>query len=62
MLILGFVWLGLLVNELIWNLSSALEWLNTAIRIVFIHALREEISALREEIKSLTGKFAARSL
>jgi voltage-gated potassium channel len=31
MLVLGFVWLGLLVYEFVWNLSPALEWLGTAI-------------------------------
>jgi voltage-gated potassium channel len=36
MLVLGFVWLGLLVYEFVWNLSPALEWLGTAIYIVFI--------------------------
>ncbi|MBA2736356.1 MAG: potassium channel family protein [Pyrinomonadaceae bacterium] len=36
MLILGFVWLGLLVYELIWNLSPALEWFGTVIWIIFI--------------------------
>lgn len=36
MLILGFVWLGLLVYEFIWNLSPALEFLGTIIWIVFI--------------------------
>jgi voltage-gated potassium channel len=36
MLILGFVWLALLIYEFIWNLSPALEWLGTAIRIIFI--------------------------
>src|SRR4051812_24831531 len=36
MLILGFVWLALLVYELIWNLSPALELLGTIIWIIFI--------------------------
>lgn len=36
MLILGFVWLALLVYELIWTLSPMLEWLGTAIWIIFI--------------------------
>lgn len=36
LLILGFVWLGLLVYELIWNLSPALELLGTVIWIIFI--------------------------
>ncbi len=36
MLVLGFVWLGLLIYEFVWNLSPVLEWLGTAIRIVFI--------------------------
>jgi len=36
MLVLGFVWLVLLVIELTGNLSPALEWLGTAIYIIFI--------------------------
>ena len=36
LLILGFVWLALLVYELIWNLSPALELLGTIIWIIFI--------------------------
>ena len=36
MLILGFVWLGLLIYELIWSLPPALEWLGSAIWIIFI--------------------------
>lgn len=36
MLILGFVWLALLVYELIWNLSPALELAGTIIWIIFI--------------------------
>ncbi len=36
MLILGFVWLVLLVIELTGNLSPALEWLGTAIYVIFI--------------------------
>jgi len=36
MLILGFVWLGLLIYELIWSLSPALELVGTIIWIIFI--------------------------
>jgi voltage-gated potassium channel len=36
MVVLGFVWLALLIYEFIWNLSPALEWLGTAIWIIFI--------------------------
>lgn len=36
MLILGFVWLALLIYELIWNLSPALEIAGTIIWIIFI--------------------------
>ncbi len=36
LLILGFVWLLLLVYELIWNLSPALELLGTVIWVIFI--------------------------
>ncbi|MEO6589398.1 MAG: ion transporter [Pyrinomonadaceae bacterium] len=36
LLILGFVWLALLVYELVWNLSHALELLGTVIWIIFI--------------------------
>ena len=36
LLILGFVWLGLLVYELIWNLSPLLELFVTAIWVIFI--------------------------
>jgi voltage-gated potassium channel len=36
MLILGFVWLALLVYELIWNLSPALELAGTIIWMIFI--------------------------
>lgn len=36
MLVLGFVWLALLVYELIWNLSPALELAATTIWIIFI--------------------------
>ena len=36
MLILGFVWLALLVYELIWNLSPALEIVGTIIWMIFI--------------------------
>ncbi len=36
MLILGFVWLALLVYELVWNLSPALEITGTIIWIIFI--------------------------
>lgn len=36
LLVLGFVWLGLLVYELIWSLSPALEWLGVIIWIIFI--------------------------
>ena len=35
-MILGFVWLALLIYELIWNLSPALELLGTVIWIIFI--------------------------
>ncbi len=36
LLILGFVWLGLLIYELIWNLSPLLELIGTVIWIIFI--------------------------
>ncbi|MCU1287825.1 MAG: ion transporter [Acidobacteria bacterium] len=36
MLVLGFVWLGLLIYEFIWNLSPALEMIGTIIWIIFI--------------------------
>jgi voltage-gated potassium channel len=36
LLILGFVWLALLVYELIWNLTPALEVLGTIVWIIFI--------------------------
>ena len=36
MLVLGFAWLALLVYELIWNLSPALELFGTIIWIIFI--------------------------
>ncbi|MEJ7862464.1 MAG: ion transporter [Pyrinomonadaceae bacterium] len=36
MLILGFVWLGLLIYEFIWNLPPALELTGTIIWIIFI--------------------------
>ena len=36
LLILGFVWLALLIYELIWNLSPALELLGTIIWMIFI--------------------------
>lgn len=36
LLILGFVWLALLVYELVWNLTPALELLGTAIWVIFI--------------------------
>jgi len=36
MLILGFVWLALLIYEFIWTLPPLLEWLGTAIWIIFI--------------------------
>jgi len=36
LLILGFVWLGLLIYELIGNLSPLLELIGTAIWIIFI--------------------------
>ena len=36
MLVLGFVWLGLLIYEFIWTLSPALELLGTIIWIIFI--------------------------
>jgi voltage-gated potassium channel len=36
LLILGFVWLALLIYELIWNLSPELELLGTVIWIIFI--------------------------
>jgi voltage-gated potassium channel len=36
MLILGFVWLGLLIYEFIWSLSPALEMFGTIIWIIFI--------------------------
>jgi voltage-gated potassium channel len=36
MMILGFAWLALLVYELIWNLSPALEFAVTVIWIIFI--------------------------
>lgn len=36
LLILGFVWLGLLIYELIWNLSPLLELFGTVIWIIFI--------------------------
>lgn len=36
MLILGFVWLALLVYELVWNLSPALELVGTIVWMVFI--------------------------
>ena len=36
LLILGFVWLALLIYELVWNLSPALELLGTIIWIIFI--------------------------
>ena len=36
LLVLGFVWLALLIYELIWNLSPALELIGTIIWIIFI--------------------------
>lgn len=36
MLVLGFLWLGLLIYELVWNLSPALELAGTIIWIIFI--------------------------
>ncbi len=36
MLILGFVWLGLLIYELVWHLSPALELAGTIVWIIFI--------------------------
>jgi voltage-gated potassium channel len=36
MLVLGFVWLGLLIAEFIWGLSPFLEWLGLAIWGIFI--------------------------
>lgn len=36
LLILGFVWLALLIYELIWSLSPALEFIGTLIWIIFI--------------------------
>lgn len=36
MLVFGFVWLALLVYELIWNLSPALELFGTIIWVIFI--------------------------
>ncbi len=36
LLVLGFVWLALLVYELLWNLSPVLELLGTVIWIIFI--------------------------
>lgn len=36
MIILGFVWLGLLVYEFIWNLTPALELAGTIIWVIFI--------------------------
>lgn len=36
MLILGFVWLGLLIYEFIWNLTPTLEIVGTVIWIIFI--------------------------
>ncbi|MGI8812316.1 MAG: potassium channel family protein [Pyrinomonadaceae bacterium] len=36
LLILGFVWLGLLIYELIWNLSPLLQLIGTVIWIIFI--------------------------
>lgn len=36
LLVLGFVWLALLIYELIWNLSPALELAGTMIWIIFI--------------------------
>ena len=36
MIILGFVWLGLLIYELIWSISPTLELLGTIIWIIFI--------------------------
>jgi voltage-gated potassium channel len=36
MLVLGFVWLGLLVYEFVWNLSPALEIFGTIIWVIFI--------------------------
>ena len=36
LLILGFVWLGLLIYEFIWNLSPLLELIGTVIWIIFI--------------------------
>jgi len=36
MLVLSFVWLGLLIAEVIWGLSPFLEWLGLAIWGTFI--------------------------
>lgn len=36
MLVLGFVWLGLLIAELVWGLNPLLEAIGTAIWIIFI--------------------------
>jgi voltage-gated potassium channel len=49
MLVLGFVWLGLLVWELLWGLSALLEAVGTVIWVIFIvHFVVEFVLAPRK--------------
>jgi voltage-gated potassium channel len=57
MLVLGFVWLGLLIYEFIWNLSPALEMIGTIIWIIFIidFALKFTLAPAKSLILNQTG-------
>ncbi len=61
LLILGFAWLALLVYELIWNLSPALELLGTAIWIIFILEFAVKFTLAPQKINYLKNQLVDRA-
>lgn len=57
MIVLGFVWLALLVAELVWGLSRALEILGLAIWIVFLADFAMNFALAPAKMKFLKGNW-----
>src|SRR5690606_38399528 len=55
LVVLGFVWLVLLIIELLWNLNEGLLWLNYAIWAIFIVDFIIKFTLAPEKSKFLKG-------
>ena len=60
MLILGFAWLALLIYELIWNLSPAVELIGTIIWMIFILDFMLKFTLTPEKIDYLKTNWLTR--